>query len=289
MDSAILILRVLSPTLVLLSTLSLFFTHPTSLCSPSTSPITSVVVATRVPRRAFILSFLSLSALSFLFDGLTLVIYAVLHKSWPHNSAIHINALLGLTAFAGLAALGSWKDIQGVDVWFLKRIKAVIALALALDIALVVLLGISMRALQKCKSSRQIQSLFLSLISFLLVPSHMPIRSLLHLTFPAFRVLLLVPLLVALLVPRVVYTAIQNDGNLEAHPPTQSSFLLSPDSNVQPSTGLSAVAGLSGDASKYGTFRTARSNLQRSVPTTRAATPAPSTAADPKVLHTFLT
>lgn len=263
MDSAILILRVLSPTLVLLSTLSLFFTHPTSLCSPSTSPITSVVVATRVPRRAFILSFLSLSALSFLFDGLTLVIYAVLHKSWPHNSAIHINALLGLTAFAGLAALGSWKDIQGVDVWFLKRIKAVIALALALDIALVVLLGISMRALQK-------------------LPSHMPIRSLLHLTFPAFRVLLLVPLLVALLVPRVVYTAIQNDGNLEAHPPTQSSFLLSPDSNVQPSTGLSAVAGLSGDASKYGTFRTARSNLQRSVPTTRAATPAPSTAADPK-------
>lgn len=161
MDSAILIIRVISPTLVLLSTFSLFFTHPPLPSTPS--PITSVVVATRVPRRAFVLSLLSLLALSFLLDGLTFVLYAVLDKSWPRNSGIEFNAVLGLTAFAGLAALGSWKDIQGVDVWFLRRIKAVIAVALGLDIALVVLLGISMQALRNCKTSRQIQCLFVSI------------------------------------------------------------------------------------------------------------------------------
>ena len=163
MDSAIVIIRVISPTFVLLSTLSLFFYHPPSPSTPS--PITSVVVATHVPRRSFILALLSLSALSFLLDGLTFVIYTVLDKSWPRNSAIPINSLLGLTAFAGLAALGSWKDIQGVDVWFLKRIKVAITTALGLDIALVVLLGISMQVIPNCKASRQIHYLFVSFIS----------------------------------------------------------------------------------------------------------------------------
>jgi hypothetical protein len=155
METAILIIRVLSPTLVLLSSISLFFNHPQS--PPSPSPITSVVIATRVPRRAFILILLSLSALSFLLDGLTFVLYVVLDKYWPPNSGIEFNALLGLTAFASLAVLGSWKDIQGVDVWFLKRIKSVIAAALVLDIVLVVLLAISMQALRNRKTSCQIK------------------------------------------------------------------------------------------------------------------------------------
>lgn len=89
--------------------------------------------------------------------------------------------------------------------------------------------------------------------------------------------------MVALLLPRVVYTALQSD-DVYAPVPTASSFLLSPDSAAHASTGLSPVAGLEGsEASKYGTFRTARSTLQRSAPTTRAATPAPSTAPDSKV------
>lgn len=170
MDSAIVIIRIISPTIVLLSTTSLLFTHPPN--PPTPSPITSVVVATRLPRRAFILSLLSLSALSFLLDGLTFVIYAVLDKYWPLNSAIEINSLLGLTAFAGLAALGTWKDIQGVDVWFLKRIKLVIAIVLGLDLVLVVLLGVSMQALRNRKTSCQIHRLFPSFIS----PDHSTIN-----------------------------------------------------------------------------------------------------------------
>jgi hypothetical protein len=138
-DLPILVLRILSPSLVLLSTLSILPSQP---LPPSSHPdITSVVVATRVPRRAVILATLSLSALSYFLDGITFVVYAVLHKHWPHNTGIDINAITGLLAFAGLAALGSWKDIHGVQVWSMTRLKLAIFVSLGLDIALTVLLG----------------------------------------------------------------------------------------------------------------------------------------------------
>lgn len=144
------ILRVLSPVLVLFSTASVLFTRPSTPLSPS--PITSVVVATHVPRRAVILTLLSLSALTFLFDGLTFVIHAVVTKEWLHQTGIEINAIVGLAAFAGLAAVGSWKDIQGVEVWSLKRIKATIAATLGLDTALVILLGLQIKFLKDGKT-----------------------------------------------------------------------------------------------------------------------------------------
>ncbi|KAH9924903.1 uncharacterized protein B0H18DRAFT_1010688 [Fomitopsis serialis] len=151
----LLALRIVSPALVLLSALSI-----------SPSPITPVVVASRTPRRATILALLSLSGLTFFLDGLTFVVYAVLRKVWPAYTGIEVNAVLGLIAFAGLAALGAWKDIQGVDVWTLTRLKLSILVAFALDLAQIVLLGSSL---------------------------HGPfsIESLLHFVFPAFRVLVL--------------------------------------------------------------------------------------------------
>ncbi|KAL6308193.1 hypothetical protein BKA93DRAFT_726289 [Sparassis latifolia] len=240
------ILRVVSPALVLLSTLSVLFTKPPAPQTPS--PITSVIVATRAPRRALILLLLSLTALTFLLDGLTFVVYAVLQKTWPEHTGIEINAVLGLTAFAGLAAIGAWKDIQGVDVWSLKRLKAGVAAALALDIVQVVLLGLS-------------------------VAKPFSVQQLLHFALPAFRVLLLAPLLVALLCPRVAYLPV-HDG--EEAVPTASSLLLPPQEGVPTSTNLSAV---SAETSKYGTFengRPTRSMLQASSPTTRTHTPAPS-------------
>ena len=145
---AIFVLRILSPALVFLFTLSLFAARTPSPSSPSS--ITSVVVATRVPRRAPILSLLSLCALTFLLDGLTFVVYAVLDKRWPQNSGIEINSVIGLAAFAGLAALGTWKDVNGVDVWSFKRVKAAVVSTLALDIVLVVLLGISIQTSRRC-------------------------------------------------------------------------------------------------------------------------------------------
>ncbi|THH20779.1 hypothetical protein EW146_g623 [Bondarzewia mesenterica] len=111
---ALFALRVISPALVLLSALSIIPTRPAPPSSPS--PITSVVVATRIPRRALILFLLSLSSFTYLLDGLAFVVFAVFRKVWPYNSGIEINAVLGLIGFSGLAALGAWKDIKGVDV-----------------------------------------------------------------------------------------------------------------------------------------------------------------------------
>lgn len=137
------ILRVISPALVLVATISLLSLRPPSPRSPS--PITSVVVANVVPRRASILSLLSLVSASYFLDGAAFVIFAVLDKFWPRHTGIEINTVAGVAAFAGLAALGSWKDVNGVSVWTLRRIRLVVTLALLLDIALVVLLGLKIR------------------------------------------------------------------------------------------------------------------------------------------------
>ncbi|KAG6891758.1 hypothetical protein C0992_006179 [Termitomyces sp. T32_za158] len=264
-DIPVLIIRVVSPVLVLLSTLSLLFIDPPVPTSPS--PITPVVVATNVPRRAFILTFLSLTSFIFFLDGLTFTIQAVIEKDWPRNTGIETNSVVGLIAFAGLAVIGSWKDIQGVQIWTLTRVKLSIIVALAFDVALAALLGLRIQA-----SKNEVPH----------IPEtprlNMPVVALLHFAFPILRVLLFVPLLGALLAPRTVYTPIPTDEHLEATP-TTSSFLLPAGVNPQSSSHLS---GYSNDSTKYGTFGTVRSNLQRSVPATRAATPAPSTGPDLK-------
>ncbi|KII92241.1 hypothetical protein PLICRDRAFT_133692 [Plicaturopsis crispa FD-325 SS-3] len=251
---ALFIIRVASPAVVLLAALSLLFTRRPAPHSPS--PITSVVVATYVPRRAAILSLLSLVALTFLLDGLTFVIYAVLNKTWPYRTGIEVNAIAGIVAFSGLAILGAWKDVQGVQVWTLRRIKTAIGVSLILDIAHVVLVGYGIKHYEDpyphIPESR--------------IPA--PVTDLLHLAFPAFRVLLVIPLFVTLLLPRVVYSPVHADDDVDVPPTTASSLLLPPEAGAHPSTGLSPVA----EASKYGTFR----NGTSTAPTTRAHTPAPS-------------
>ncbi|KAI0044969.1 hypothetical protein FA95DRAFT_1522067 [Auriscalpium vulgare] len=241
LQTVLYVLRVVSPALVLLSTLSLLPTRPTT---PEPSPIVSVVVATRTPRRAVILSLLSLISVTYLLDGLTFVVYAVINKHWPQDSGIEINALVGLVAFSGLAALGTWKDVQGVDVWSLRRVRVSLPFTLVLDIALVVIYGVSLP-----KNSDW--------------PLHVTIVNILHFVFPIVRVLALVPLFFALSSPRVTYTAI------EAEEATDTSLLLPPEAGTGPSAGLSTGA-------KYGTFRSAVSApTTSSGPTTRAHTPDP--------------
>ncbi|EPT00005.1 hypothetical protein FOMPIDRAFT_129886 [Fomitopsis schrenkii] len=248
--SPLFVLRTVSPALVWLSALSIVFSRPSPPQSPS--PITSVVVASRTPRRATILSLLSLAGLTFFLDGLTFVIYAVLRKVWPHYTGLEINAVLGLSAFAGLAAIGAWKDVQGVDVWSLSRLKLSILAAFALDLAQVILSGESLHA-------------------------PLSIESLLHFVFPTFRVLVLAPLFLALVFPRVAYVPVQNGDEPSR---SETSLLLPAEEGDAPSTGLSNV---SAESSKYGTFRpTARSRLHASQPTTRTPTPAPSSVSPSK-------
>ena len=137
------VLYIASPSVVLLSTISLLFARPAPPSAQSPSPITSVVVATRTHRRALIYAFLSLAGLTYLLDGLSFVIEAVIRKEWPQWAGFDAHAIIGLVAFSGLAALGAWKEVQGVDVWSMKRFKASIFLALGMDIAQVVLLALA--------------------------------------------------------------------------------------------------------------------------------------------------
>jgi hypothetical protein len=140
---ALFVVRIIAPALVFLSTLSVI---PTKASSSPPSPITSVVVKSQVPRRGLILSFLTLASFSYFSDGLTFVVYAVLDKYWPPFTAIEISAVLGIIAYGGLAALGAYKDIKGVNVWSFASVKYGVLLALLFDTAQVVLLVVTFKS-----------------------------------------------------------------------------------------------------------------------------------------------
>jgi hypothetical protein len=288
LPSPTLVIRILSPSFLFLVTFSIAFL-PQPLSSNSPSPITSVVVATTQPRRALILSLLSLTALTYLFDGLTFVVFAVIEHHWPHHTGIPFNAVIGLVAFSGLAALGTWKDIHGTEVLSLRRIKVAIIATLFLDLCLTVLLGLNLLHRDDGASSCSCFLYILSDTSNPLAPPHLPeepiysITTLIHAIAPAFRVLLLLPLLAGLMSPFITYVPATSYDDIEQPIPTDSSFLLPPHAGVQPSTGLSVVSGPAEESSKYGTFRTVNTDLQPSASATRVATPVPSTSADLRV------
>lgn len=73
------------------------------------------------------------------------MVSTILDKVWPRHTGIEINTVIGVAAFAGLAALGAWKDVSGAKVWTLRRIKVAVTLALLLDASLVVLIGLKIR------------------------------------------------------------------------------------------------------------------------------------------------
>lgn len=101
----------------------------------------------------------------------------------------------------------------------------------------------------------------------------MTIPAILHIAFPAFRILLLLPLFFALHYPRVEFSPSENAGERETQP-TASTFLVAP----QP---IRASAGLNPLSSKYGTFSD-RSPAPSSNPSTRAPTPVPQHAGPSK-------
>ncbi|KAG9316420.1 hypothetical protein JVU11DRAFT_2454 [Chiua virens] len=232
--SALFALRVASPAAVLLSTLSLFPSKPLS--PPSPSPITPVVVQSRVPRKPLILTLLSLVALSFLVDGLAYVAYAVFNGVWRPGTGVELAALLGLVAYVTLAALGAYKDVNNIEIWSRKRVKASIFIALAFDIAQVVLLALSVKTRDPshiCDSTK------LSTC----------IPETIHFFTPLFRVIFLLPLFFVLFSPRVVYLPVDpqpETAETESAPLVgQSNVLLQEESNE---------TAVGGENSKYGTF-----------------------------------
>ncbi|KAI6000744.1 hypothetical protein EDD15DRAFT_1791311 [Pisolithus albus] len=198
--TALFAVRVSSPAIVFLTTLSLLYTKPFP--SPSPSPITPVVVQSRVPRTTLILVFLSLSAVSFLIDGLAYITYAVFNRAWSLGTGIPLASVLGLVAYAGLAAVGAWKDINNVQVWFFTRVRLAIAMALALDITQVVLtLSINARDRAHLCSDPKLSKC---------------IPDIFHLLTPCLRALFLFTLLLILNSPRITYNHVERQPESEA-------------------------------------------------------------------------
>lgn len=74
------------------------------------------------------------------------VFYAVFKRQPTHNPGVEFNTVIGLGAFSGLAVLGAWKEVNGVEVWFLRRVKFAMIIAFALDVVLAALLGTAIRS-----------------------------------------------------------------------------------------------------------------------------------------------
>jgi hypothetical protein len=141
--SVLLLLRLISPALVLHSAISLAlaFARPASDLSPkSTTPVV------RIPRRALVL--LVFSALTYLLDGFIFVFYA--------KAGIDINAVIGFVTFSGLAILGAWNNVHDVEV---ITVKASLAISLVLDIAQIILIGSPVHLLREC---RHLEMMFLT-------------------------------------------------------------------------------------------------------------------------------
>ncbi|KAI9572108.1 hypothetical protein HD554DRAFT_2066976 [Boletus coccyginus] len=231
--SALFGLRVSSPAVVFLATLSLLPSKPLS--PPSPSPITPVVVQSRVPRKSLILSLLSLAALSFLVDGLAYVAYAVLNGVWTPGTGVELAAFLGLIAYTALAALGAYKDVNNIEIWSRKRVKAAVFVALALDIAQVVLLSLfaSRDSSYICDASKLSKC----------------IPDTLHFITPILRVVFLLPLFFILFSPRVVYLSADSQPDIAE---AENAPLVGQSSVLLQEECTEVVSG--GEHSKYGTF-----------------------------------
>lgn len=195
------------------------------------------------------------------------MLYTVWNKFWPRMTGIEPNAITGIVAFSGLAALGAWKEVNGVEVWTRSRVKSTVGLSLLFDIAQTVLVGIVLKLdhdHHRCTYRSKSAVLHFIDSTPLLAQPHIPeIRfglppaKLAQIAFPAFRVLLVAPLFITLIKHRVVWTPLEfGTAEDEEAAPTDTSLLLAASASNQASTGLQ----VSHDASKYGTFSSASSN-----------------------------
>ncbi|KAL0945198.1 hypothetical protein HGRIS_004347 [Hohenbuehelia grisea] len=246
-------LRIVSPTIVLLASISLIAKRPSS--PLSSSSITSVIVATRISRRAGILSCLTICGFTFFRDGMTAIIAAVVHRSWQRSdNGLIFNTIVGLASFSSLAVLGAWNEVVGADVWSLQRVKYAFAFALLSDTSLAVLLGLQIKVFPPCDRSAS---------------------EVLHLTIVALRILALIPLLYALLHPRNAFTSITIDASDESIPTASLPLSESAEHSFagSPSVPLLSTPSTPG-ASTYGTFANTSTLPYSTLPTTNAPSPA---------------
>jgi len=203
------------------------------------------------------------------FDGLAFVIDALVKKCWrQHTSTLGVNSFTGLLASSSLAAVGTWKDIEGVEVWSLKRMKIVAYLSFILDVAQAVLYGTSMhKGCMYIFPSTPYRNLTLC-FSDLPHPHPFPsdYQTLLHFFLLTLRILLLL-LLLAIINPIMKGTTATSSDTLEDGP-TSTPLLQFPQESVDPPRGEGPTVHTG--SGNYGTFEGAIYSATRLAPSSEA-------------------
>ncbi|TDL26049.1 hypothetical protein BD410DRAFT_764367 [Rickenella mellea] len=262
--------RIVFPVLLLATALSLLRLKPASPQDASPSPITSVTVAVKTPRRALILSLLSLVALSYFLDGFALILHSLISKTWqgtPEHGwwiaqwgGLEVETLLGLLASGLLAIIGVWKEVERIPVWIKRRVKLWAGIAVDATALEVVLLGLTVDFHKRGPPEIPER------------PPQLSVPALLHGVFPVLRLLVLIPLYFAISYPRISYVPGSDIRESENGAAEDTGLLVPIDQSAIPSQGLSPT--------QYGTFPTSRSAAPTTGSNTRAHTPTPSDDAE---------
>ncbi|KAG8907443.1 hypothetical protein FRB99_004238 [Tulasnella sp. 403] len=257
LEAALTGVRYAGPAILLLIVFSLWTLKPEK---AAPSPIVEITVPVRTPRRPFIVTLLSIAALTYLLDGTVVVLRAVLWKTWEGSdkkwTGIEVEDVVGLLAFGSLIVAGTWKDANGVPVWTSGRVKLFAVVAFLFEVAQVVLLALTVP---------------LSLPS---VPPHIPenpppagvaLAPFLHLCLAALRLLVLFPLIPILLRPVTTYVTRTSEAPSSAT------------ANGQQTNPVGESSGLLAPVPRYGTFLPPPSTA----PSSLSPTPVPTEAGLP--------
>lgn len=216
--TALLVVRLAFPLILLATSLSVLAIKPALgaiRLHDASSP-----VAVPSPRRASILSILTLVGLAYFLDGVTLLIHSVISKTWQgipdHGhlwqsqwSGLEVESVSGLLASGLLASIGLWKDHHKAPIWTTWRPKfwTIVALIGSItELSLVVSTADLYRqkgsfspTLAKFLSSDRMVGSY----GALSMPRNLP--TILHTSFLVLRLLLLLPLYPVLAYPRLRY------------------------------------------------------------------------------------
>ncbi|KIK96763.1 hypothetical protein PAXRUDRAFT_137765 [Paxillus rubicundulus Ve08.2h10] len=168
------IVRVCSPAVICLATVSLFFSLPERLAASEPCPIGSTVTILLL-RVAF----------TFLLEGLIEIVFAIVSGVWQPCVGCESAALLGIAGCLALCVVGRQKEKDGEEVWTLSRVRCALSFAAILDLTQVLLWVLSINEREVgdiCHDNRRGACMSESL----------------HLWVPAVRVMMFGPLLVLL-------------------------------------------------------------------------------------------